>query len=50
MQCASTHWKGSVAELEKWAGRKLENIHGQHISDIEIPDPRGGWLPTDEEN
>lgn len=36
---------GSVAELEKYAGRKLPDIHRHCIDDITIPDPRGGDYP-----
>ncbi|KAL8269574.1 hypothetical protein Esti_006491 [Eimeria stiedai] len=36
---------GSVAELEKCAGRKLPDIHRHCIDDITIPDPRGSDYP-----
>lgn len=36
---------GSVAELEKYAGRKLDDIHRHNIDDIEVPDPRGSEYP-----
>lgn len=36
---------GSVAELEKFAGRELNDIHRHHIDDITIPDPRGSEYP-----
>lgn len=36
---------GSVAELEKYAGRELPDIHRHCIDDVTIPDPRGGGYP-----
>ncbi|KAL8452616.1 hypothetical protein Emag_002291 [Eimeria magna] len=36
---------GSVAELEKHAGRNLPDIHRHCIDDITIPDPRGSDYP-----
>lgn len=32
---------GSVAELEKYAGRKIEDLHMEFIDDITIPSPTG---------
>lgn len=37
---------GSISELEKYAGRKLDDIHRHFIDDIEIPDPRGKEFPN----
>ncbi|KAK1932794.1 isoleucyl-tRNA synthetase family protein [Babesia divergens] len=37
---------GSVDELEKYAGRKITDLHRHHVDDIVIPDPRGdGYKP-----
>ncbi|GIX61020.1 isoleucyl-tRNA synthetase family protein [Babesia caballi] len=32
---------GSIAELERHAGRKVNDLHRHYVDDIEIPDPRG---------
>ncbi|KAK1444554.1 soleucyl-tRNA synthetase [Babesia gibsoni] len=32
---------GSIEELEKYAGRKITDLHRHNIDDIVIPDPRG---------
>ncbi|CDJ59587.1 isoleucine-tRNA synthetase, putative [Eimeria maxima] len=36
---------GSAAELEKYAGRPLPDLHRDAIDDIKIPDPRGPEFP-----
>lgn len=32
---------GSISELEKLTGKKIDDIHRQHIDDLEIPSPTG---------
>jgi len=36
---------GSIEELEKLTGKKVDDLHRHHIDELTIPDPRGGDRP-----